>query len=600
MYQAADPHGTTGVQIDTGTAQNVTRRPTDPFGNPRGSQPAPGSWSGDKGFVGGTLDTATGLTDLGAREYDPLHGRFLNPDPLLDLTSPQQWNGYAYSDNHPVSSSDPSGLIHQADFYSGGAGDGTACDATCQATLPTTSSAPMPDTSGFGQPAHPTTPSNGGGKGGNGGGGWLDGLKSVGHAISSGAKAVAHGVETGAKAAGNGVVSGAKWAWDHRADIGQAIVETVVYSGCIGGSLAGAAETGGASLLAVAGCGAVAGAAGAATYDLLSPDAPSTPGGVFKDIASGAAFGAVGAVIGEGASYVGKKVVQKAAPLLGDAADWVANKLSKACANSFPAGTLVLLADGSTKAINTVAVGDQVASADPQTGQSNGEPVTQTIVTPDDQAFTDLTFAPDAPNAAATEVSSLSSPTDGAVTSTQHHPFWDVTAQRWTNAADLRPGDRIAVDTAAGTATVTSVRSYRTDPETAYNLTVDELHTYYVVAGGTPVLVHNDACPYGYHVDGDPDCECQPPVGGTAVAGTRQPPQEAPWKGSLKKAGDLVGGLEKGASELHAGTMHSHDFTGTDLEHPFADPYSTLLITGLRVGTLARQGAKKLFSRRDE
>lgn len=31
-----------------------------------------------------------------------------------------------------------------------------------------------------------------------------------------------------------------------------------------------------------------------------------------------------------------------------------------------------------------------------------------------------------------------------------------------------------------------------THPDTAYNLTVNDLHTYYVLAGTTPVLVHND------------------------------------------------------------------------------------------------------------
>ncbi|MFC5645547.1 RHS repeat domain-containing protein [Kitasatospora cinereorecta] len=111
VYQAADPHGTNGAQIDTDAGQTVTRRPTDPFGNPRGTQPAQGSWAGDKGFVGGTKDDATGLTNLGVREYDPVHGRFLNPDPLLDPANPQQWNGYAYSNNDPVDGSDPSGLF---------------------------------------------------------------------------------------------------------------------------------------------------------------------------------------------------------------------------------------------------------------------------------------------------------------------------------------------------------------------------------------------------------------------------------------------------------------------------------------------------------
>ncbi|MDH6130801.1 RHS repeat-associated protein [Kitasatospora sp. MAA4] len=111
VYQAADPHGTSSVQITTDASQSVTRRPTDPFGNARGTQPGQGAWAGDKGFIGGTADTATGLTNIGAREYDPVHGRFLNPDPLIDPADPQQWNPYAYSTNDPVNLSDPSGLI---------------------------------------------------------------------------------------------------------------------------------------------------------------------------------------------------------------------------------------------------------------------------------------------------------------------------------------------------------------------------------------------------------------------------------------------------------------------------------------------------------
>jgi RHS repeat-associated protein len=131
VYQCADPHGTNGVQITTDASQTVTRRPTDPFGNPRGTQPAPGSWTGDKGFVGGTKDDATGLTNLGAREYDPVHGRFLNPDPLLVEGDPQQWNGYAYSDNNPIDSSDPSGQYPVADENGGGADPASANASAC-------------------------------------------------------------------------------------------------------------------------------------------------------------------------------------------------------------------------------------------------------------------------------------------------------------------------------------------------------------------------------------------------------------------------------------------------------------------------------------
>ncbi|MFJ9839990.1 RHS repeat-associated core domain-containing protein [Kitasatospora sp. NPDC101155] len=110
LIQAADPHGTNGVQIGTDPAMTVTRRPTDPFGNPRGTQPAAGQWAGTKGFIGGSKDDTTGLTNLGAREYDPTTGRFVSPDPVLDQADPQQWNGYAYSDNNPVNLADPSGL----------------------------------------------------------------------------------------------------------------------------------------------------------------------------------------------------------------------------------------------------------------------------------------------------------------------------------------------------------------------------------------------------------------------------------------------------------------------------------------------------------
>jgi RHS repeat-associated protein len=63
----------------------------------------------DKGFVGGTNDN-TGLTHIGAREYHAGFGRFVSVDPVMDLADPQQWNAYAYSNNSPVTFSDPTGL----------------------------------------------------------------------------------------------------------------------------------------------------------------------------------------------------------------------------------------------------------------------------------------------------------------------------------------------------------------------------------------------------------------------------------------------------------------------------------------------------------
>jgi RHS repeat-associated protein len=104
----SDRQGTVNITIDPAT-QAVTQRRQDPYGNPRGS--TTGTWpaSMDKGFVGGTQDP-TGLTHLGAREYEPETGRFMSVDPVLTLTNPQQWNAYAYANNSPVTLSDPSGL----------------------------------------------------------------------------------------------------------------------------------------------------------------------------------------------------------------------------------------------------------------------------------------------------------------------------------------------------------------------------------------------------------------------------------------------------------------------------------------------------------
>ncbi|MEV0533412.1 RHS repeat-associated core domain-containing protein [Kitasatospora sp. NPDC050463] len=108
-YQSSDPHGTNGVQFDAYDLAQV-RRPTDPFGNERGAQPGGGVWAGDKGFVGGTKEKATGFTLLGAREYDSKAGRFISPDPITDAGDPQQWNAYAYANNSPINKSDANGL----------------------------------------------------------------------------------------------------------------------------------------------------------------------------------------------------------------------------------------------------------------------------------------------------------------------------------------------------------------------------------------------------------------------------------------------------------------------------------------------------------
>ncbi|MFJ6141875.1 deaminase domain-containing protein [Kitasatospora sp. NPDC092286] len=75
------------------------------------------------------------------------------------------------------------------------------------------------------------------------------------------------------------------------------------------------------------------------------------------------------------------------------------------------------------------------------------------------------------------------------ITSTYHHPYWSETRQQWVDAGELTPGEHLRQPDGT-TRTIQSVRNYPY-AVTTHNLTVNLLHTYYVLAGATPVLVHN-------------------------------------------------------------------------------------------------------------
>ncbi|MFI7650345.1 RHS repeat-associated core domain-containing protein [Micromonospora sp. NPDC049460] len=135
-----DHQGTQHTTINA-TTHAVTTRRQDPYGQPRGTTP---TWPNTLGFVGGDKDPS-GLTHLGAREYDPTLGRFISVDPLQDLATPQQWHGYSYADNSPITRSDPSGLKSCADdncrpgsdyehldgSYTEVSGDNDGCGGNC-------------------------------------------------------------------------------------------------------------------------------------------------------------------------------------------------------------------------------------------------------------------------------------------------------------------------------------------------------------------------------------------------------------------------------------------------------------------------------------
>ncbi|WP_083752044.1 RHS repeat-associated core domain-containing protein [Saccharothrix sp. ALI-22-I] len=136
--------------------------------------------------------------------------------------------------------------------------------------------------------------------------------------------------------------------------------------------------------------------------------------------------------------------------------------------NSFAGDTPVRMGDGSTKAIGSVRVGDQVTAADPTTGQSGSYAVTDVIVGSGTKELTELTVSFEGRTS--------------TLTTTDGHPFW--ADGKWDEAGDLVVGQRISEGQIVGT------RSW-TEQRTVYNLTVDTLHTFHVVTGDADVLVHN-------------------------------------------------------------------------------------------------------------
>ncbi|MET8453363.1 polymorphic toxin-type HINT domain-containing protein [Streptomyces sp. NPDC005209] len=143
--------------------------------------------------------------------------------------------------------------------------------------------------------------------------------------------------------------------------------------------------------------------------------------------------------------------------------------------NSFLPEQGVRMADGTVKEIQDVKVGDKVLATDPETGKTEARTVLATIITKEDKDFTEITVK--------------SRKAEHEIIATAHHPFWSPSKRAWIDADDLEPGTTLRSDSGAEVSVV-RVRDFRESHDTR-NLTVDGLHTYYVLAGSTPILVHN-------------------------------------------------------------------------------------------------------------
>jgi RHS repeat-associated protein len=124
-FALSDQHGSPTLYLDY-TAQNPVWRQYTPYGDTRGAAAvAPDN----RGFLDKPADQATGLDLVGAREYDPVVGRFITVDPVLETTDPTQLNGYSYAGNNPVVNADPTGLMFMHESTS------SSCEDACQAAV---------------------------------------------------------------------------------------------------------------------------------------------------------------------------------------------------------------------------------------------------------------------------------------------------------------------------------------------------------------------------------------------------------------------------------------------------------------------------------
>ncbi|MEU2234318.1 LamG-like jellyroll fold domain-containing protein [Streptomyces vietnamensis] len=385
-------------------------------------------------------------------------------------------------------------------------------------------------------------------------------VKNVAHKVVKAARKVGRAVKKAAKATANFVKQ-------HASTIASVAVGIAVFAGCT-------ALTAGAGAI---GCAALAGAAGNAVGYAMS-DGPKTLGGFALAVGVGALTGAVGGVGGRfAANAVGKlasgalgRIASGAAEGATDGALGGAIEYGTSCVNSeegcsvggaakataigaamggvfgaagsarspkskaapepdakpsqpggscpisrgtphsFTAATPVLLADGKTKKISEVKAGDKVLTAEPGKKTKEVHEVKQVIVTKTDRDYVDVTVATKAG--------------PKTIQTTKHHQFYESTRDSWTQAGDLEVGQKLQNGEGAPTAIV-EVKSY-TAQRVTYDLSIEGLHTYFVVAGdvvtsadvlaavdtSAAVLVHNCGGSVRGHT---PACTCA--TGGTPV-----------------------------------------------------------------------------------
>ncbi|MCO8273674.1 polymorphic toxin-type HINT domain-containing protein [Actinoplanes sp. TRM 88003] len=437
-YLISDSHNNATLTMDTST-QAVARQQFKPYGEDRANA-NPTAWPDmTRGYLGAPRNIDTGYTDVGARKYDPVLGRFISPDPILELTDPSQLGGYTYAGDNPITHSDPSGLRIDPTRPGCEEGNGGACG-------------------GKESPRRIDVVEDGNG------GGTVGGVRVTNAQVKGNVyhfeKELDYAYDQYQRAWGS--------SWDNMDDD-----KKMLYM--MNGACQGSAGYGSACSNIYA--NDVKNALNVRTVGNLIPGLNSKDLG--EAILNSEGGAPASALISEG------KVIKAATKVsASDAYEdlaAMAKGVGKACVrgNSFSPDTEVLMADGSTKPISEVREGDEVLATDPGTGETTAQQVTALHVNID-TALADLTVE-------------LADGRSATVHTTRDHPFWTPQRNQWTGAGLLDPGEDLTTTSPLTRPEVDDVRVFA-GRQVMFDLTVEKVHTYYVLAGGTPVLVHNTDC----------------------------------------------------------------------------------------------------------
>ncbi len=315
----------------------------------------------DRTFTGQTDDPGTGLIDYNARHYDPQLGRFVMADPVLDGL-----NRYSDVRNNPLVWTDPSGYCAGGTCYGGEDAAEFSIGNDTRFDGVFNSSDGTHSTCYIGQ-LQADCGSDAFGRGG---------AASWESAVNGIAYSVAHPLES-AKGAAH-CVSYFPFCVVETARSAAAECTAVKEKGYCAGYITGE------EFLTIGTAGFTRGPSLASRVIRATSRARRAPSGAADDL------------------------------------------LRAACrTNSFVPGTEVLLADGTTKPIEDIEIGDWVWAHEPETGETCARQVVDTIVGDGEKQLVDIKVLRD------------------TVTATDGHPFWVTNDGAWIGAEDLEVGDRL-------------------------------------------------------------------------------------------------------------------------------------------------------------